>query len=198
MVVNTQREVQAMSKTFENLARPIDIGKVRLKNRIMKNGTGYFWDDPDTGSFMDDRYIAFFEALAKGGAALVSPATGPLTREVAAKMPGYKVLTDEYIPGWKRWADAVHKHDCLAFHQLFHLGPMAPLLIKVPASGSASSIPREESPQVSVSPGRSSREPVPPSTRAGLAGAVLRRDTLAKIPAHAVPETVLSQLAKLV
>ena len=136
-----------MRGTYENLAQPIDIGTVRLKNRIMKNGTGFFWDDPDTGSFMNDRYIAFFEALASGGAALVSSATGPLTRDVAAKMPGYKVLTDDYIPGWKRWADAVHQHDCLAFHQLFHLGPMTPLLVKAPPGVSSSSIPREESPR---------------------------------------------------
>lgn len=136
-----------MRGTYENLAQPIDIGTVRLKNRIMKNGTGFFWDDPDTGSFMNDRYIAFFEALASGGAALVSSATGPLTRDVAAKMPGYKVLTDEYIPGWKRWADAVHQYDCLAFHQLFHLGPMTPLLVKAPPGVSSSSIPREESPR---------------------------------------------------
>jgi 2,4-dienoyl-CoA reductase (NADPH2) len=133
--------------TFGYLAQPIYIGKVRLKNRMIKNGTGFFWDDPETGSYMNDRYIAFFEALAKGGAALVSSAVGPLTRDLAAKMPGYRILTDDYIPGWKKWADAIHKYDCLAFHQLFHLGPMTPLFIKAPAGVSASSIPREQSPR---------------------------------------------------
>ncbi|HQY34869.1 MAG TPA: hypothetical protein PLS68_12955, partial [Actinotalea sp.] len=136
-----------MSTTFDHLAQPIDIGKVRLKNRIMKNGTGFFWDDPRTGSFMDDRYIAYFEALARGGAALVSSATGPLTRDLDTGMPGYRVLSDDYIPGWQRWAEAVHRHDCLAFHQIFQLGPMAPLLIKVPPSQSASALPRDRSPR---------------------------------------------------
>jgi 2,4-dienoyl-CoA reductase (NADPH2) len=137
-----------MSKTkFEYLAEPVYIGKVRLKNRMIKNGTGFFWDDAETGSFMNDRYIAFFEALAKGGAALVSSAVGPLTRDLDAKMPGYRILTDDYIPGWKRWADAIHKYDCLAFHQLFHLGPMTPLFITAPAGVSASSIQRELSPR---------------------------------------------------
>jgi 2,4-dienoyl-CoA reductase (NADPH2) len=133
--------------TFGYLAQPIYIGKVRLKNRMIKNGTGFFWDDPETGSYMNDRYIAFFEALARGGAALVSSAVGPLTRDLAARMPGYRILTDDYIPGWKKWADAIHKYDCLAFHQLFHLGPMTPLFIKAPAGVSASSIPREQSPR---------------------------------------------------
>ena len=137
-----------MSKTKEyaNLAKPINIGAARLKNRMMKNGTGFFWDDPGTGSFMDDRYIAFFEALAKGGAALVSSAVGPLTRDLGAPMPGYRIRSDEYIPGWKKWADAIHKYDCLAFHQLFELGPMVPLFGEAPPGVSASSIPKDESP----------------------------------------------------
>jgi len=136
-----------MSETkFKYLAQPIYIGKVRLKNRIMKNGTGFFWDDLATKSFIDDKYIAYFEALAKGGAALVSSAVGPLTRDLDAPMPGYRIRSDEFIPGWKKWADAIHKYDCLAFHQLFHLGPMVPLFGVAPAGVSASSIPKELSP----------------------------------------------------
>ncbi|MGD9216085.1 MAG: hypothetical protein PVJ84_14805, partial [Desulfobacteraceae bacterium] len=68
----------AKTKTFEKLAEPIYIGKVKLKNRMMKNGTGFFWDDPTTGGFMNDRYIGFFEALAKGGLALASSAVQPM------------------------------------------------------------------------------------------------------------------------
>ena len=136
-----------MSETkFKYLAQPIYIGKVRLKNRIMKNGTGFFWDDLATKSFIDDKYIAYFEALAKGGAALVSSAVGPLTKDLDAPMPGYRIRSDEFIPGWKKWADAIHKYDCLAFHQLFHLGPMVPLFGVAPAGVSASSIPKELSP----------------------------------------------------
>jgi 2,4-dienoyl-CoA reductase (NADPH2) len=61
-------------------------------------------------------------------------------------MPGYRIRSDEFIPGWKKWADAIHKYDCLAFHQLFHLGPMVPLFGVAPAGVSASSIPKELSP----------------------------------------------------
>jgi len=136
-----------MTKTkFEYLAEPVYIGKVRLKNRMMKNGTGFFWDDPSTKSFIDDKYIAFFEAMAKGGAGLVSSAVGPLIRDLDAPMPGYRIRSDEFIPGWKKLADAVHKYDCLLFHQLFHLGPMVPLFGEAPPGVSASSIPKEQSP----------------------------------------------------
>ncbi|MGD9211488.1 MAG: FAD-dependent oxidoreductase, partial [Desulfobacteraceae bacterium] len=129
---------------FEKLAEPIYIGKVRLKNRMMKNGTGFFWDDPTTGGFMNDRYIAYFETLAKGGLALASSAVQPMQE---GPMPGFRILGDEYIPGWAKWADAIHKYDCLAFHQLFHLGSMSPLFAKAPPGIAASSIPKELSPR---------------------------------------------------
>jgi 2,4-dienoyl-CoA reductase (NADPH2) len=130
---------------YKYLAEPINIGKLQLKNRMMKNATGFFWDDPNNG-LMDDRYIAFFEALAKGGVALVSSAVGPLTRDLEVPMPGYRIRSDEFIPGWKKWADAIHKHGCYAFHQLFQLGPMVPVFGFAPAGVSASAIPQEEAP----------------------------------------------------
>jgi 2,4-dienoyl-CoA reductase (NADPH2) len=137
-----------MSKTkYEYLAQPIYIGKLRLKNRMMKNGTTFFFDllseIPNT---MNDQYIAYFEALARGGAALVTTTVRPLTRDFSVQMPGFSTMGDEFIPGWKKWADAIHKYDCYAFHQLFHLGPVVPYLGYAPPGVSASSIPRETSP----------------------------------------------------
>lgn len=132
---------------YEHLAEPIQLGGLQLKNRFMKNGTGFFWDDPNTGSHMNQRYLDYFEALAKGGTALISSATGPLIRDVRALMPGFKINHDDYIPGWRKWADVVHRHGAVAFTQIFHLGPMAPLLVKVPPSASASAMPRNESPR---------------------------------------------------
>jgi 2,4-dienoyl-CoA reductase (NADPH2) len=130
---------------YKYLAEPINIGKLQLKNRMMKNATGFFWDDPNNG-LMDDRYIAFFEALAKGGVALVSSAVGPLTRDLEVPMPGYRIRSDEFIPGWKKWADAIHNYNCYAFHQLFHLGPMVPVFGYAPAGVSSSAIPKNEAP----------------------------------------------------
>ncbi|MBN1320863.1 MAG: NADH:flavin oxidoreductase, partial [Thermoleophilia bacterium] len=136
-----------MNKTrFPYLAEPIHIGPLRLKNRMMKNATTFFWDDPATGHQIDDKYIALFEALAKGGAALVSSAAAPFTGAGGGQVPGYSLLSDDAIPGWKKLATAVHKHDCLCFHSLFHLGPMVPFYGEAPPGVSASAIPKEHSP----------------------------------------------------
>jgi len=136
-----------MSKTrFEYLAQPISIGQVRLKNRMMKNATSFFWDDPSTGGHIDDKYIALFEALAKGGAALVSSAVAPYTTSAEGEVPGLTTLNQASIPGWSRLAEAVHKYDCLCFHSLFHLGPMIPFFGYAPPGASASALSKESSP----------------------------------------------------
>jgi 2,4-dienoyl-CoA reductase (NADPH2) len=132
---------------YEYLAQPINIGKLHLKNRMMKNGTTFFYDliseKPNT---MNDQYIAYFESLAKGGAALVVTTVSPLSHDKSVAMPGFGVDKDEYIPGWQKWADAIHKHGCFAFHQLFHLGPVVPFFGFAPPGVAASAIPRETSP----------------------------------------------------
>ena len=85
----------------------------------MNNGTAFFWAEPETGGFINDKFIDYFEALAKGGVALASSAVTPLTP--TAKR-GFRILGDEYIPGWAKWSDAVKRNGCLAFHQFFHGG----------------------------------------------------------------------------
>jgi len=141
----------ANAPKFEHLSQPIDLGSVRLRNRLMKNGTGFFWDDPETGNFINDKYIAYFEALAKGGLALASSAVSPLSPNAKR---GFKIIGDEYIPGWTKWADAVKRNGCLAFHQFFHGGPMRALFSPVVKPGlAASAIPRDESPRPFFLPG---------------------------------------------
>ncbi|MGV1009062.1 MAG: FAD-dependent oxidoreductase [Dermatophilaceae bacterium] len=93
---------------------------------------------------MNDTYIAYYEQLAKGGLALASSAQQPMQH---GPMPGFRVLGEEYVPGWRAWADAVHRYDCLAFHQLFHLGGMSPLFTTAPAGVASSAIPKELSPR---------------------------------------------------
>jgi 2,4-dienoyl-CoA reductase (NADPH2) len=135
------------AEKYEYLSQPINIGKLKLKNRMMKNGTTFFYDliseKPNT---MNDQYIAYFESLARGGAALVVTTVSPLTHDKSIPMPGFGVDKDEYIPGWQKWVDAIHKHDCYAFHQLFHLGPVVPFFGFAPPGVAASAIPRETSP----------------------------------------------------
>ena len=136
----------AIHTRFQRLMEPAYIGKVRTRNRIMKNGTHLFYDTKADSGHMNDRNIAFYETLAKGGVGLIVATSGPL---IDGDVPGFRIDRDEYIPGFIKLADAIHQHGCPAFIQLFHLGPMSPLFFKAPAGASASSIPKSESPRPS-------------------------------------------------
>jgi 2,4-dienoyl-CoA reductase (NADPH2) len=129
---------------FQRLTEPASIGKVRTKNRMMKNGAHLFYDTKEDGGHMNARNIAFYETLAKGGVGLIVATSGPL---VDGDVPGFRIDRDEYIPGFAKLADAIHQHGCPAFIQLFHLGPMSPLFFKAPAGAAASSIPKSKSPR---------------------------------------------------
>src|SRR4030043_676544 len=134
----------ASMNKFKKLQEPGYIGSMRTKNRIIKNGTHLFYDTKADSGHMNDRNIAFYETLAKGGVGLIVATAGPL---IDGDVPGFRIDRDEYIPGFSKLADAIHKHGCPAFIQLFHLGPMSPLFFKAPAGAAASSIPKSESPR---------------------------------------------------
>jgi 2,4-dienoyl-CoA reductase-like NADH-dependent reductase (Old Yellow Enzyme family) len=55
---------------------PAYIGKVRTRNRMMKNGAHLFYDTKANGGHMNDRNIAFYETLAKGGVGLIVATSG--------------------------------------------------------------------------------------------------------------------------
>jgi 2,4-dienoyl-CoA reductase (NADPH2) len=108
--------------TFRKLMEPGQIGSVRTKNRILKTGStlGFY---PWEGGHIQQKVIDSYEALAKGGAGLVTVGAAPLGVPPGR---GYKMDDDKYLPGMTRLAEAIRKYDCPAFLQMFHLGPMYP------------------------------------------------------------------------
>ena len=89
----------------ENLFKPIRIGKVELKNRIvmLPVTTGYNESDNTIG----DRFINFYTERAKGGAGLIIV---PFTPVDIASPAQAGLFHDRFIPGARRLTDAVHAH----------------------------------------------------------------------------------------
>jgi 2,4-dienoyl-CoA reductase (NADPH2) len=107
---------------FKRLMEPGYVGSVRTKNRILKTGStlGFYpWED----GHIQQEVIDSYEVLAKGGAGLVTVGAAPLGVPPGR---GYLMNDDKYLPGMTRLAEAIHKYDCPAFVQMFHLGPMLP------------------------------------------------------------------------
>jgi 2,4-dienoyl-CoA reductase (NADPH2) len=106
---------------FQKLLEPGQIGKVRTKNRIIKTCGGA----EDVG----DINRAFLEATARGGAGLViwGDVAVEYPRGITIPISQRHLEDDQNIPLYREIADAIHKHDCPAFMQLFHAGPQAML-----------------------------------------------------------------------
>jgi 2,4-dienoyl-CoA reductase (NADPH2) len=98
---------------FKNLFRPIKIGEVELKNRIVMLAvtTGYV----EAGNMVSDRLITFFSERAKGGAGFIIVPFTPV--DIASPMePG--LYHDRFLPGARSLVDAVHAHGAKIAAQL--------------------------------------------------------------------------------
>jgi 2,4-dienoyl-CoA reductase (NADPH2) len=106
-------------ESFEKLLEPGYIGKLRTKNRIIKVCGGA----EDIG----EQNLAFHEAIARGGAGLIT--YGDVAPEVPLGItaPSTKrhMENDSYIPVFSKIAQGIHKNGGLVFMQLFHAGPQA-------------------------------------------------------------------------
>ena len=137
---------------YQMLLEPSTIGSVRTRNRLLKTGStlGFFpWEDGHIQQGVIDSY----EVLAKGGAGIVTVGAAPFGVPPGR---GYLMDDDKYLPDMTRLAEAIRKHDCPAFVQMFHLGPMLPpFLVSAGVKPvAASSLDKSELPLAHLSPTR--------------------------------------------
>ena len=109
------------------LFTPGNIGTMEVKNRIAFAPVGHgftFGTKPD--GFITDRLLAFYEARAKGGAGLIQLTVASLGRPYASQLvfgPGVLgMMTDDHIPGCRKFVDAIHKYGTKISFSLGHQG----------------------------------------------------------------------------
>src|SRR3954452_23461801 len=112
------------STSFPQLLSPGRIGSLELRNRILMCPMGDSLCEPD-GSISRNQH-AYFEARARGGAALLLVGSVSIAyprasfdeRQVAAS-------DDKYLPGLLELTDRVHRHGGRIAAQLVHNGQMS-------------------------------------------------------------------------
>ena len=111
-----------MSTSYTHLFSPISIGKVQLRNRIVKTAAQtYFFDSGERRFGGIAR--AFYGAVARGGPGLIiceTPAMEAPYSETDDRR--YRVDDDRFLPDIEALAAEVHKY-CPLFLQLYHRGP---------------------------------------------------------------------------
>jgi 2,4-dienoyl-CoA reductase-like NADH-dependent reductase (Old Yellow Enzyme family)/NADPH-dependent 2,4-dienoyl-CoA reductase/sulfur reductase-like enzyme len=107
-----------------HLLSPGRIGSLELRNRILMCPMG---DDlAAESSYVTDAKIAYFEARARGGAALLLVGSVGITAPEGLSTPRQSAIADDsYIEGWARLADRVHAHGAKLALQLVHNGKAA-------------------------------------------------------------------------
>ena len=112
-----------MTPSYPHLFSPTSIGKVRLKNRIVKTAAQtYFFDSGERRFGGIAR--AFYGAVARGGPGLViceTPAMEAPYKETDDRR--YRVDDDRFLPDIEALAAEVHKYDVPLFLQFYHRGP---------------------------------------------------------------------------
>ena len=136
------------NNSFPKLMEPGYIGKVKLKNHIIKTAQGSSVIEPDTG-FAGERALAYYGNLASGGVSLV------IVESCGVEYPlgvhhypvQFRLHDDALIPSFSELTKEIHKYDCKAFIQLFHSGAWNPTgLLPKRDTQSASAMTPEELP----------------------------------------------------
>ncbi|AXI80476.1 oxidoreductase [Peterkaempfera bronchialis] len=108
-----------MGSKFPHLSSPLRIGGVTLKNRILSSGH-------DTVLVQDgrvtDELVAYHEARAAGGVGLIVVQVGGVHETARYTTHVLMATDDECIAGYRRLAQAAHRHGARVFGQLFHPG----------------------------------------------------------------------------
>lgn len=100
---------------------PVQLGPVRLRNRIIKAATS---EGRSPRGLVTDDLIDFHRSFAEGGVGMTTVAyccVSPL----AASAPGQIVMNDEALPGLRKLTEAVHAAGSAISAQLGHAGVVA-------------------------------------------------------------------------
>ena len=107
-----------MSQSLPNLFSPIDLGPVRVKNRIVSTGHHTYLADKQPG----DALIAYHEARARGGAGLIVSEIVAVHETAGFSRQLLSFEDTSAGEGYGRLVEACHRYDCKLFAQLFHPG----------------------------------------------------------------------------
>ena len=101
--------------------RPLKIGKIELKNRIVVPPMVCFAWAGDDG-MMTEKHLRHYEELGRGGAGLVIVEATAISPRGRLHSTELGLWDDAQIPGMRRVAETIHAGGARAFIQLVHAG----------------------------------------------------------------------------
>jgi 2,4-dienoyl-CoA reductase-like NADH-dependent reductase (Old Yellow Enzyme family)/thioredoxin reductase len=105
---------------IKKLFKPISIGNMELRNRIVFPPMTFDWANEDGTT--TDRLIQHYATRAKGGAGLIRVESAAISRSGKTGPRNLVIDKDDFIPGLKTLTEAIHQHGAKASLQLVHCG----------------------------------------------------------------------------
>lgn len=102
------------------LAQPGQVGRLRLKNRVVMAPMGTNYSTTDGLSTERDR--RYYEERAKGGVGMIMTEAMVVTEQARPHHNSLCCYHDRFIPGLANLVEAIKQHDCHVFGQLNHRG----------------------------------------------------------------------------
>jgi len=109
---------------FPLLLEPGYIGRVKIRNRMVKTAAGTFFPSGDKAEPMNDKVKWFYESIARGGVGLIIIESPIIDYPVGARRKNrLRIDDDRYIDGLRELTQVIHQYDCPVFMQMNHDGP---------------------------------------------------------------------------
>ena len=105
---------------FEYLLKPGRIGTCEIKNRFVmpSMGSGH----SQAGGMINEETIEYYCERARGGFGLIVAEFSGVDVEGLCSIPQFRIYSDDYIPVYRKLADAIHAAGAKTFLQLHHAG----------------------------------------------------------------------------
>jgi len=146
----TEPRASRQGEDYAVLFTPANIGKLKLKNRMLMPPMCTNLADPFDNSVTQEM-VDYYATRASGGIALIVVEFAAVRKDGLALLPQLGIYSDRHIPGLARLSEAIKQHGCISCIQIHHAGrqtypeitgsrPVAPSAIPMPGQ---TTIPRE-------------------------------------------------------
>ena len=115
--------------SFSSLYQPGNIGKLKLKNRLILAAMGIPLADAEGG--VTEKMIAFYRARAAGGVGLVTTSFASISADATFALT-LSIHDDKFIPGFRKLTDVIHQAGAKVCIQLMHPGLLLIMLGWIP------------------------------------------------------------------
>ena len=111
-----------MESTFPSLFQPIQIGRMKLRNRIVMPPMSTNFADPKSPGFVSERHKSYYGERAKGGTALIIVESTNVNPSRGFRRFGLALHADQFIHGFKELTESIHQWGARCAVQLNHSG----------------------------------------------------------------------------